>query len=272
MGDPLRYRGGVRLLGASAVLLLTSLSGQAAAAERYIGLAFAKGTEKLAYREVHWLFEESGVRERLVLYECPGGQPFARKLVRNSPSAVAPDFDFEDARDGYREGVRTHGVLREAYMQEQRQAPMQQRTLSAPSGAVVDAGFDAYVRSHWRELATGAQLSIPFLVPSHFAFMEFKLSDAHEGQLNGKPVTRLRMRLGTWYAFAAPLIDLAYEPDGSWLLQFEGPGSIRGSNGQNQEVRIVFPQTQRVSDVAAAEIAHARTVELARDCGNAAGH
>src|SRR5580704_6041305 len=106
----------MRLREALATLLVTFLCARAPGAERYSGLAFARGAESLAYREVHWLFEEDGIHERLVLYECPDGQPFARKLVRNTASASAPDFDFEDARDGYREGVRTHGVMREAYM------------------------------------------------------------------------------------------------------------------------------------------------------------
>ena len=41
-----------------------------------------------------------GVARRLVLYRCPDGRAFARKTVVERPAAQAPDFDFEDARDG----------------------------------------------------------------------------------------------------------------------------------------------------------------------------
>lgn len=240
------------------------------AAERSVGLAYARGTDQLVYREVHLRFSEGGFAQRLVLYECANGNPFARKLVRDIPSADAPDFDFEDARDGYREGVRPRGGGREVYVQAGRQAPLQQRPLPVENGGVIDAGVDAYVRGHWRELAARGPVSVPFLVPSRFAFLPFKLSVPYDDLIGSHPVTRVHMRLQAWYGFALPAIDLAYDRAGTHLMQFEGPGTIRRADGRNQEVRIVFPADQRVG-VPDSEVGGARTAALVSSCDGAAG-
>jgi hypothetical protein len=215
---------------------------------------------------VHWLFSDGGVAQRLVLYECLNGDAFARKLVRNSTSATAPDFDFEDGRDGYREGVYTSGSISAVYVQPGRQAPMERRTLPAAPDGIIDAGFDAYVREHWRELSAGNPRVLSFLVPSRFAFMQFKLSAPQNGILDAHPVTLLHMRLATWYSFAAPTIEFAYERDGSRLVQFEGPGTVRSADGWNLNVRVVFPVREHVETVPDSEVSRARLALLNGAC------
>ena len=74
------------------------------------GLARAPGGGALLYREQHWLrLREGRPLERLVLYRCPNGVAFARKQVDYRGSAPAPAFALEDARSGYREGLRRTG-------------------------------------------------------------------------------------------------------------------------------------------------------------------
>jgi hypothetical protein len=249
-----------------AVLVVALLSTSARAAERFLGLAYIKDSAQPVYREVHWLFSDGSVVQRLVLYECLHGEPFARKLVRNSPSATAPDFDFEDGRDGYREGVHTSGDSRDVYVQPERQAPVERRMLPAARDGIIDAGFDAYVRQHWRELPVGNPRILSFLVPGRFAFMQFKLSAPQNGMLDAHPVTFLHMRLGAWYSFAAPTIEFVYERDGSRLVQFQGPGTVRSADGWNLNVRVVFPAREHVENVSDAEVSRARMAPLNGRC------
>src|SRR5580700_7951675 len=116
------------------------------ATERSEGIAYARGSDQIVFRETDGLFTREGISQRLVLYRCPGGAPFGRKWVRDVPSAVAPDFDFTDARDGYHEGVRTERGVRQIFVQENAHSPMQVKPLPADPNAVLDAGFDAFVR------------------------------------------------------------------------------------------------------------------------------
>lgn len=235
--------------------------------ERYEGLAHARTADKrLVYRETHWLYMEAGVRQHLVLYSCPDGTPFARKRLRESPSADMPDFDFHDARDGYREGVRGRGANREIYVQASSTAAVQTKPLPSLDGAVIDAGFDAYVRGHWSALTGGQGIKVPFLIPSRFDYLDFTIANARDAVIDGLPVRRLRMKLSAWYGFVVPAIDLAYERDGSRLVEFQGIGTIRDTQGRHEEVRIDFPLRQRTESPAASEIAQAIAQPLAQAC------
>jgi hypothetical protein len=250
----------------STVCLLV-VSASAHARERYEGLAYAPQGSTLLYSETHWLYEQAGVQEHLVLYRCPDGSPFARKRLRSQPGAQAPDFDFLDARDGYREGVRTAaGGAREVFVQARGDARLDARPLPTAPGAVIDAGFDAFVRGQWAALSSGGALSVPFLVPSRFEYWRFRIADARDDTFNGEPVRWLRMRLDAWYGFAAPNIALAYEPDGRRLVAFQGIGTIRDRQGRHLDVRIEFPSSRRQAMVTAEDMAAALTRPLVSQC------
>ena len=71
------------------------------------GIARDPDSHRSIYREQHWVrFSQQMPVERLVLYRCIDGTPFARKRVNYQPSAQAPAFEFIDVRKGYVEGLR----------------------------------------------------------------------------------------------------------------------------------------------------------------------
>jgi hypothetical protein len=248
-----------------AALCMLVLAGPLFAAERYEGIAYVRGTDRIAYRETHWLFDRDGTHQRLVLYRCADGTPFGRKWVREVPSAVAPDFDYEDARDGYREGVRTEQGARRVFVRENAQAALETRPLPASADGVLDAGFDAFVRGHWQDLAAGRDPHLDLLIPSRFEYLPFALSGVHDTTWDGEPARQFKMRLAGWYGFAVPGIDLTYDRAGR-LMEFDGVGNVRDAAGKNQSVRIVFPADAMQSDVPQSQIADAAADPLASRC------
>lgn len=234
------------------------------AADRYDGLAYAPRSDALVYRETHWRYLDRGVAARLVLYRCPNGDAFARKQVLDRPSSTTPDFELVDGRDGYREGVRTVAGGREVFWQRSRDTAPQQRKLEVGAGAVIDAGFDALVRSQWVPLIAGKTVSAKFLLPSSQDFLKVNI---RRQPRNAEPGTaRLGMRLDAWYGFVAPETELVYRLRDRWLLRFEGMGSIRNANGRHEVVRIEFPDKLRVAGVGQADIDAAIKVPLTGRC------
>jgi hypothetical protein len=252
------------------VFLLAALTFYPAAANaadsHYEGAAYAQGTQRLLYREEHWVYEDNGVRTRLVLYRCPAGAPFARKLVKSIPATFAPDFDFVDNRNGAREGVRSRDGQREIFVQKNTQAAMKTAPLPLLAGGVIDADFDAYVRSHWNDLGEKRDLRVPFLVPSRFAYLDLRLGGATDGMEQGDAVRHLNMRLDAWFGGIAPSIELTYAASGRRLLRFEGIGNIRDDAGKVQKVRIEFPAATRFDTPARAEIDAAAALALTERC------
>jgi hypothetical protein len=259
---PLRLSRYVRAAGA-----MFSVAGAvtpAAAADRFVGEAYASGTTQLLYRELHWRWTSAGVGRQLVLYECADGTLFARKALREVPSAEAPDFDFEDARDGYREGVET-AAGRRVHVQESERAAVRQAVLPQLPEAVIDAGFDPFLRAHWAQLLNGGRLTVPFLVPSRLGFMDFSLARTQE-PVSDSGTVHLQLRLAAWYAAVLPSLRLTYDRQGTRLLEFEGPGTIRDARGRNRAVRIVFPDAEVRRDVPRSEVEQASVRPLSPRC------
>lgn len=227
----------------------------AAELRRYTGNAYDSGG-RLLYRETHYL---QG-RSRLVLYRCADGRAFARKQVQGE--GIAPDFDFSDGRDGYREGVRGGAGGREVFWRGGAGKPLKQTALAKTGAGVFDAGFDAYVREHWAALERGQATRARFLVPSRLGAIGIRLRSRA-----GAPAgfADFGMRLDAWYGFAVPEFRLRYRKADRWLSRFEGIGTIRNAAGTYPRLRIDFPDGPAAAT--AADLQTARDATLVSSCG-----
>jgi len=154
------------------------------------------------------------------------------------------------------------------YVQANTGATPRSRQIAYPANAVIDAGFDAFVRAQWSALAKGEKVTAKFLLPSRQAFLGVgirKIDDA-AGKAQAPDQLRLRMNLDAWYGFAVPQTTLTYLTSDRWLLRFEGIGTIRDRQGRNQEVRIDFPKRLLVTSAPQAELDAALSVPLQRQC------
>lgn len=210
------------------------------AVERFVGTAYRAGGDAPVYREVH-LVDTS---RHTVLFECPDGKAFARKQLDVTGSPAEPDYSFVDARTGYEEGVEREGSKRIAYVRR----PGGQRVdrpLAETGDAVIDAGFDTYLRKHWDAVIQGG-VSVAFLITSRGRFMPIHIS-ADRPQDGNRQLT---LRLDAWYAFVAPSIIVTYTEADRRLRRYEGPSTIRDARGKPMTVRVEFPPSDRKENVA----------------------
>lgn len=226
-----------KVLLAASALCGGVLPAAARAGERYEGTAYAAGSERVQYRESHWI---EGDRH-LVLYRCTDGKPFARKLLTQSGSATSPDFEMHDARTGYREGVRSTVAGRQIFLKRDGNAAVKTPPLKA-AGAVIDAGFDAFVRGAWDKLANKADVAVPFVVPSRLGAMDFKVR-----QTSGNTGVRsFGLSLGAWFGAVLPHIDVDYSA-ARQLLRYRGISNLRDAAGKQMDVDIRFPAAKRIA-------------------------
>lgn len=249
IGNPHPYRS---LLITASVLATLPV----AATERYVGSAYARDGSTLLYREIHLV---DGAHQT-VLFQCPDGKAFARKQLRDDGFPIQPDFEFKDGRTGYEEGVRREGNNRIAYVREPG-GEATTHTLPNEPDAVIDAGFDAYVRAHWNDV-TKDGVSVPFLVPRRGRFYPVKVaaSESSEG------MRRISMKLDAWYGFAAPVITVTYAEANHQLRRYEGPATIRNAKGKSIDVRIEFPPSDRRSDATPDSLGAALAAPLDGHC------
>jgi hypothetical protein len=179
-------------------------------------------------------FEDGRLTERVVLYTCPDGAPFARKVATYEDS-LAPSFLFEDVANGVREGVK-EGERRRVFFRGVDQKLEKSVPLQALPGLVVDSGFDEFIRSNWHALMTAGPLSLQFLVPSRLETMNFQVQHVRSG---AKKPSRPRY--------------VSYSENDHILVRYEGMSDLRDKAGENIRADIRFrPRDRKPSDAVAA--------------------
>lgn len=247
------------------LLIAALLLGNAVRAEsvQYDGAAYDLKSGAVMYRESHFLQHDGDAATRVVLYRCPAGAPFARKQLEYTADPTQPNFQLEDARLGYHEGVRGAGDTRVVFVQR---GPGESE-ISGPvpsskdpkTPVVMDAGFDDFVRRHWDALQRGDTVSFPFLVPSRQDWWAFDISKDRDEDVHGEPASVIRMSLGSWFGFLLPHIEVSYANARKELLRFAGISNVRDPKGKNYKVRIDFiPSDRKPLDPAAMQTALAQ--------------
>lgn len=240
----------------------------------YDGTAMDTDGGKVLYRESHYLAQQGPrVLERLVLYRCADGAPFARKRVTDSGrSPWLPAFDMRDARLKYREGARADAQRVEVFVQEPGESALEQEVLDeVPGDLVGDAGFDRFVQDHWKPLLDGETVHFNFLVPSRLDYLAFKVRHLGRQEVDGRAAEVFRLALGGLLGLVVSGIDVAYDTRSRVLLRFEGLSNVRDPQGDNYVARIDFPPDARRTEADAAAMEAARAVPLVSECALAAG-
>jgi hypothetical protein len=230
----------------------------------YTGAAAAPHSMKYLYGERHVLsYRDGRLAERVVLYTCGNGAPFARKTARYMPgnafrpaTPFAPDFLLEDAATGLRQGVRSLDDGRSVFFRGERAGAEKSRPLPQDPELVADAGFDEFIRAHWRGLVEGKGLVLHFLVPSRLEALAFEVRHIRSGDIDGLPTEVFRLKLAGALGWLMSPIEVSYDAGEHVLLHYDGLSDLRDAAGNNFPVQIIFRAGDRVpSDAAAMSMA-----------------
>lgn len=216
-----------------------------AAEENYVvaGSAYNIVNNQLIYRELYTgLDENKAVR---VDYVKPDGRTFASKTLVYIGEPFQPSFNFEDTRDNefasaHFQGARlvlTHGM----------NGSQNEKTIYDNARFVIDAGFDAYIQLNWDKLIGGKRLKFDFALPARLntAQLEVRKIKGSESPVYdanyGREWIYFRITPAKKIAsFFADPINLAYDPNGKYLMRFHGRSNIDDDNGGPQDVRIEY--------------------------------
>ena len=215
------------------------------------GKAWDMQKTRVLYTESHWSrFENGRISERTVLYRCADGTPFARKVVSYGSSALAPEFQFQDRRFDYSEGLRwQNGIPRVQFSGPDGKG---ERALDSSPTLVADAGFDNFIRQRWQALSRNDKQKLQFAVPARLKSYGFYLQRAGNTRYANQPAQIFKLGLDGWLGFIAPSITLTYSNRDLRLMQFKGLTNILGSRGDKPLNAIIeFPLNDQAADAKA---------------------
>jgi hypothetical protein len=224
-------------------LALVTLAGPAAAACVSMGTAYSPDGERVLYREQRTEQRQDGELVACeVDYLTPEGELFAEKTIRFDGPSTAPAFTFVDYREEFREGARPVEDVIELYSGVGEDLERRRREL--PEGAVVDAGFDRFIRENFDRLRAGERLEFEFAVPAEQRFVRFEIESEGETTYDGRPALALRMRPASFLVrLLVEPIRLVYDEQRR-LLEFAGISDIRDDQGDRHVARVVFEYPQ----------------------------
>jgi len=232
----------------------------------YQGIAYDPDEGDVLYSENHYLLMDTAglPTERVVLYRCPEGPAFARKVMQIGGNELRPSFEMTDARLNYIEGYDRGQDSDLVYVQ--RQGERESEMLQVGKEAVADAGFDAFVRQNWDELQSGDSVRFEFLVPSRLSVMDFKVYKLRDERVAGNPASTFRLNLSGVLGWFVSGLEVTYRDSDRALLRFEGLSNVRDPDGDNYIARIEFGDASRLDNADPALINDARTEPLVTRC------
>ncbi len=240
------------------------------AAERYSGYegtAFELDSGKMIYTESHYLhFVDAALSDRVVLYRCPNGKAFGRKMMRTNGKPMMPEFELTDARLGYREGLTTRPKGLTVFYQSTAKKAEKSDTLDASRTLVADAGFDEFVRANWTNLIAGKSVPLDFVVPSQLDYLGFKVKWVKKSNINGEAVQVFKLAPSGILGWVTSGLDVTYADSDRSLRQFAGLSNIRDLSGDNYEAKIEFAKAKQTEFPDAGAFTAARALALVTSC------
>ncbi len=208
---------------------------------RFQARAFDLGTGSYLYTEHHAEHYQGGRHVFSDVSYRRGARTLAQKRITFRDSRVAPDYRTVDMRTGYEEGVQRSGGRVRMFARRSSAQALEQRQLGLPQPAVVDGGFDYFIRDNWDALVSGRALYVNFAVPIEMDYFQFRIERVGETIVNGRPAHRFRFRIASRFlALLAESIYVDYDKENRRLLQYRGISNINNEHGRSYRARIVF--------------------------------
>ena len=227
------------------VMLLLSLGSSLALADSYAasGAAYSLKSGKLVYRELFGKLDDNN--EVHVTYAKPDGVTFARKTLNYSTEVFQPGFEFTDDRD--QETVKATFDGGRLLLTHSKKGDSQTKTLYETSKLIIDAGVDAFIQQQWARITSGKKLEFAVADPRHMGVEEFVIKeiDASESPLayKGAESSWKYFRVDTANKLASIFGDpmyYAYDPNGMYLMRYQGRANIDDDSGDSWDVRIEY--------------------------------
>ena len=216
-----------------------------AQAQNYVtaGSAYNLATNQLVYRELYTAMDEN--RQVRVDYVYPSGETVATKTLTYQGAYFQPEFDFFDERDSEHITAQFDGPklkLVHALGDSRRE-----RMIYDNANLVLDAGFDAFIQLKWDKLVANKAVSFDFAIPARLDVIALKVEriGAQDSPVFDKSYGTgwiyFRIKPARFFtALMAAPIYLAYDPNGKYLMRFQGRSNIDDNQGAPQDVRIEY--------------------------------
>lgn len=207
------------------------------------GKAYNLQNGKLVYRELITGLNEN--KEVQVNYAKPDGVIFARKTLNYSTEIFQPSLVFNDERDD--ETVSAVFDAGRLLLTHRLKGDSQTKTLYETAKLIIDTGLDAYIQQQWVRITAGKKVEFDVADARHLGVEKFVIKEidasasplAYKGAGEMWKYFRVDTANKLSSLFTEPMF-YAYEPDGQYLMRYQGRANIDSDSGEAWDVRIEY--------------------------------
>ncbi|MET0357177.1 MAG: hypothetical protein ABW044_10390 [Cellvibrio sp.] len=207
------------------------------------GTAYNLKNGKVTYRELFTGLDANN--EVHVNYARPGGVIFARKKLNYNTEVFQPGVEFTDERDNERVSAAFDGGR--LLLTHQKKGDSQTKTLYETSKLIIDAGVDAFIQQQWAKITSGKKVEFDVADARNLGIEKFVIkeidSSASPLAYKGAAETWKYFRVDTANKLSSIFVDpiyYAYEPEGKYLMRYQGRSNIDNDSGDAWDVRIEY--------------------------------
>jgi len=207
------------------------------------GSAYDLKTGKLAYRELITGLNDN--KEVQVNYAKPDGVIFARKTLNYATEVFQPGFVFSDERDDETvSAVFDGGRL---LLTHRVKGDSQTKTLYDTAKLIIDAGVDSFIQQQWGRITAGKKVEFDVADARHLGVEKFVIKEidasasplAYKGAADSWKYFRVDTANKLSSLFTEPMY-YAYDPNGQYLMRYQGRANIDSDKGETWDVRIEY--------------------------------
>lgn len=216
-----------------------------------VGEAFARDSDELLYREFYRFNADGWPVE--VIYRLPDDTLMTEKVLTQGGSPLVPSFVQRNHLNGHLVQAEVEADKLTLLYRENTSADSKQTSLSLPDGAVMDAGFDAFMQQHWDKLLAGEQLQMEFLATTQQRFVGLRVQQHPCASATEDSICfriEAASRLLRWLLDP---IDLLYRRDNRQLQQFSGVSNLVMADGETPQVVIRYDYSAQTESATAAD-------------------
>lgn len=224
------------------ILLCVALCAFTSAIETdsYTGYAYKEGVKKPVYTEKFTDKTTDGKpTETITNYYDANNTLIAQRTLKFNKSSFAPDFKTEDFRTGYQEGAEMKGKKFRLFVKESKDDKPKEKIISIPSPAVIDGGFNQYIKANWSELEKGKALVFNFAVASRLDY--YKMRTVRISSTDKTMKVKIEPERKILRMLASPIV-VNYDKSTKRILSYEGISNISDEHGDNFTIKLVYPE------------------------------
>jgi hypothetical protein len=207
------------------------------------GVAYNLKNGAVVYRELFTHINAD--KEVQVNYVRPTGAIFARKTLNYNTEVFQPGSVFNDERDD--ETVSAQFDAGRLLLTHRIKGDSQTKTIYDTAKLVIDAGVDAFIQQNWGKLVNGKKVEFDFANARHVGVEKFVIKEidvsasplAYKGAAQSWKYFRIDTANKLASLFTEPMF-YAYEPEGKFLMRYQGRANIDDDKGELWDVRIEY--------------------------------